>query len=79
MIPQIPYGSIGLGIALICIGLAFSEAEYRGRIIILSVAVLSFILPALFSSRALDFVCMIGRLVFGMGCYIYWKYKVAVP
>jgi len=60
-------------------GLAFSEAEDRGRIIILSVAVLSFILPALFSSHTLDFVCMIGRLVFGMGCYIYWKYKVAVP
>ena len=79
MIPQIPYGSIGLGIALICIGLAFYEAEATGRIVILSVLALSFILPALFSSNTLDFVCMIGRLVLGMVCFVYWKYKVAVP
>jgi hypothetical protein len=59
--------------------MAFSEAEDRGRIIILSVLALSFILPALFSSHTLDFVCMIGRLVLGMVCFVYWKYKVAVP
>jgi len=76
LIPQIPYGTIGLGIALIFMGMAFSEADPTGRIVILSVLVLSFLLPALFSSRLLEVVCRIGRLFFGAGCYIYWKYKV---
>ncbi len=77
MIPQIPYGGIGLGIALIFIGLAFYEAEATGRIIILCVLALSFILPAIASSYALGVVCQIGRLVFGACCYVYWKYRVA--
>ena len=78
MIPQIPYGTIGLGIALIFIGLAFHEAETTGRIVILSVLALSFILPALISSYALEVVCRIGRLVFGACCYVYWKYRVTM-
>ncbi|MCJ7587356.1 MAG: hypothetical protein MUQ00_05565 [Candidatus Aminicenantes bacterium] len=79
MIPQIPYSSIGLGIALIFIGLAFYEAEATGRIVILSAFALSFILPALFSSYVLSVVCRIGRLVLGIICFVYWKYKVAGP
>ena len=75
---RIPYDEIGLGIALICIGMAFAEAEARGRILLVSLLVLSFLLPALITSSGLDLVCRIGRLVLGMICFIYWKYKAAV-
>jgi hypothetical protein len=77
-IPQIPYGAIGLVVALVFMALAFQEAEAGGRVVILAVLILSFLLPALFSSRTLELVCRIGRLLFGAGCYIYWKYKAAV-
>ena len=76
MIPQIPYGVIGLGIALTFIGLAFSEAEATGRVVILSVVVLSFVLPAIFPSYALSVICRVGRMIFGAFCFVYWRYKV---
>jgi hypothetical protein len=76
---QIPYDAIGLGIALVFMALAFIESELTGRIVILGVLLISFILPAVFPSFVLSVICRIGRLLFGAGCFIYWRYRNAVP
>lgn len=72
-IPQIPYGAIGTGLAIILIVLAFLRAGNTGRIIILALVSLTFLLPALFSSMAVGLICSVGRILIGIGCYIYLK------
>lgn len=74
----IPYGSIGTGVAIILIALAIYEAEIKGRIIILVLALLTFLLPVLFRTAVLNLICYIARLLLGIGCYIYLKWQNAI-
>jgi hypothetical protein len=69
----IPYGLIGDIIAGAIAIFAFSMAETKGRIIIATVMVSLFILPALFLIQALSIICYAGRIFFGIGCLLYIK------
>jgi energy-coupling factor transporter transmembrane protein EcfT len=75
---QIPYDEIGLVIALAFMVMAFRESGLAGRIVIAGVLLMSFVLPAVFPSMALSVICKIGRLLFGAGCFIFWRYRNAV-
>lgn len=70
----IPYEAIGTIVAIVLIVLAFYHADIKGRIIILSLSSLTFVLPRLFPSPTLHVVCWAARLFIGMGSYIYLKY-----
>jgi hypothetical protein len=72
-IPLIPYGAIGTGLAIILIIMAFFRAGSTGRIIILALVSLTFLLPTLLSSMAVGLICYVGRILIGIGCYIYLK------
>jgi hypothetical protein len=76
---QIPYDAIGLGIAVIFMVLAFLISELTGRIVIIGFLLISFILPAIFPSLTMSVICSVGRLLFGAGCFIFWRYRSAVP
>jgi hypothetical protein len=76
---QIPYDAIGLGIAVIFMILAFLISELTGRIVIIGFLLISFILPAVFPSMVMSVICSVGRLLFGAGCFIFWRYRNAVP
>jgi hypothetical protein len=75
---QIPYDAIGLGIAVIFMVLAFLISELTGRIVIIGFLLISFILPAIFHSLTMSVICSVGRLLFGAGCFIFWRYRNAV-
>lgn len=74
----IPYDLIGTGIAIILIALAIYEADIKGRIIILALTLLTFLLPALLRKAVLNLICFIARLLIGIGCYIYLKWQNAI-
>jgi hypothetical protein len=76
---QIPYAAIGLIIALAFMALAFRESELTGRIAIIGFLLISFILPAIFHSLTMSVICSVGRLLFGAGCFIFWRYRSVVP
>jgi len=73
------YTGIGTGVALVLMAMAFHEAENRGRVIILSLAVLTFLLPALFPSSAIWLIFFIARILIGLGCYLYLRYQQNLP
>jgi hypothetical protein len=75
---QIPYGNIGTIVAIVLIVLAFFHADINGRIIILSLSGLTFLLPRLFPSPTLHVICWAARLFIGMGSYIYLKYIIVM-
>jgi len=54
---------------------AFVAAETKHRIILVTIMVLLFILPSLFQSPALGWVFYAGRVIFGIACYIYIKWR----
>jgi hypothetical protein len=75
----IPYGLIGEGIALLLSILAFIKAEDKGRILLVTLWGLSFLLPIIFPSVVIIYVCFFLRLAIGMGCYIFLKYHGYFP
>lgn len=78
-IPQIPYGLIGEGISLFLSILAFIEAEDKGRILLVSLWALSFILPMIFPSLISSRISFFLRLATGIGSYIYLRYHGHFP
>ncbi len=72
---QIPYGLIGEVIAGILSILAFIEAEEKGRILLIAVWALSFLLPVIFPSFIMRQVSPFLRLAIGIGCFVYLKYR----
>jgi hypothetical protein len=74
-IPQIPYALIGQGVALLLAILAFSEAEDKGRILLVGLWALSFLLPIVFPSLIMRQVNLFLRLAIGIGCFVYLRYK----
>jgi hypothetical protein len=72
---QIPYAEIGTGIALILVIWGILASEGMARLIILALALPLFLLPMFISSAAPRLICFVGRLLLGIGCYIYIKYQ----
>jgi hypothetical protein len=75
---QIPYAAIGLVIAIAFMVMAFRESGLKGRIVIAGFLIISFILPAIFPSMVISVICSVGRLLFGAGCFIFWRYRSVV-
>jgi hypothetical protein len=73
--PQIPYGLIGQGIALVLSILAFNEAGDRGKILLVALWALSFMLPLSFPSLIMGQIGPFLRLAIGIGCFVYLKYQ----
>jgi Ca2+/Na+ antiporter len=74
MIPQIPYSSIGIGIAVVFGVWAFVVAEtVKERAVIAGSAILILIIGAMFRSRTGQLVSLIGWIVYGIGCIIFLR------
>ena len=66
---------IGNVASVVLAGWAAYEAEGAGRLIIIALLVLTFLIPALWSASLVSLVCFIGRIVLGLGCFIYLKWQ----
>jgi hypothetical protein len=74
MVPQIPYAAIGIGIAVIFGVWAFIVAETtKERAVIAGIAILVFLVGAIFRSRAGQLIALIGWMLYGIGCIIYLR------
>ncbi|MCX6574344.1 MAG: hypothetical protein NTX99_10185 [Candidatus Aminicenantes bacterium] len=74
MVPQIPYTAIGIGISVIFGVWAFVVAEtVKERAVIAGLAILIFIIGAMFRSRTGQLVVLIGWVVYGIGCIIFLR------
>jgi hypothetical protein len=70
----IPYGAIGIGIAVIFGVWAFFVAEtVRARAIIASIPVLIFVIGSLLQSLAGQLISLFGWVIYGIGCIIYLR------
>ena len=73
---MIPYRLIGDIIVVAVFVIAFWTAETNGKIILITVMTLLFILPALFSFFAqFGILFFVGRVIFGLVCFLYIKWK----
>lgn len=77
----IPYQAIGIGLGFLLGIWAFIEADsVRGRIFVAATMAAIFFLPAVWRSAASSIISFICWIVFGLGCYIFLKYRgVGVP
>jgi len=72
----IPYQLIGMGIGFLLGVWAFILTEaVKGRVFIAIVMFSLFFLPLLWRSQSSSFVSFMGWIVFGLGCYIYIKWR----
>ena len=72
----IPYGMIAdIIIVGVCV-VAFWTAETAGKVIIVAIIGLLFFLPSIFSFFGqFGIFFFIGRIIFGIICFLYIKYK----
>jgi Ca2+/Na+ antiporter len=76
MVPQIPYSAIGIGIAVIFGVWAFIVAEApKERAVIAGIAILIFLVGAIFRSRIGQLIALIGWVLYGVGCIIYLRFS----
>lgn len=76
MIPQIPYGAIGIGIAVIFGTWAFVVAEtVKERAVIAGIAAVVFMIPVIFPSPAGHLISLVGWMIYGLGCIVYLRYN----
>jgi hypothetical protein len=68
---------IGNILAIVGAGAAFFEAETKGRIFILTLMALTFIIPKIWASLLISSICFVLRMVLAIGCYVYVKYQSA--
>jgi hypothetical protein len=74
MVPQIPYAAIGIGIAVIFGVWAFIVAETtKERAVIAGIAILVFLVGAIFRSRAGQLIALIGWVLYGIGCIVFLR------
>jgi hypothetical protein len=70
----IPYGAIGIGIAVIFGVWTFIIAEtVRARAILGGIPVLIFVIGGLLPSRAGQLITLFGWVLYGVGCIIYLR------
>ena len=76
MIPQIPYGAIGFGIALLVgIWAAILAETDKGRLFIIGIMIGLFILRFAWSGATARLAGSIGWTIFGIGAIIFIKWK----
>ena len=76
MVPQIPYGTIGFGVALLVgIWAAVIADSLRGRLFVVVTMVVLFLARHTLPGRAGQIVGTIGCTVFGVGAIIFIKIK----
>ncbi len=75
----IPYALIANVIAGFFIVRGFLAAEERGRIVIVVLAAATLIVPRLFASGTVGLFCFVARVLVGIGCAMYVKFKNAAP
>jgi len=68
-----PYELIANIIVSIIFIVAFITAETTGKIILATILALLFILPYLFPTREVELAGFVGKVIFGIGCYLYSK------
>lgn len=52
---------------------AFLKAEINLKIILAIILALLFLLPRIFHGSAIFWICYVGKIIFGIGCYLYFK------
>ncbi|HYA48160.1 MAG TPA: hypothetical protein VEG35_00555 [Burkholderiales bacterium] len=73
---MIPYAAIGIGIGIILGVWALVQAESaRGRILIVTLMVVIFFLPAVWRGSGGYLARFVAWIVFGIGCYIFIKLR----
>jgi hypothetical protein len=76
VIPQIPYGAIGFGIALLVgIWAAVLAETLKGRVFIIGAMLGLFLLRGVWPGRAGQLVGAIGWTIFGIGAIVFIKWK----
>lgn len=74
----IPYGAIGIGLGFLLGVWAFIEADtVKGRVFIAAIMLTIFFLPVVWQSAVANIVSLTGWVIFGLGCYIFLKYRGA--
>jgi hypothetical protein len=72
----IPYQAIGIGLGFLLGIWAFIEADStKGRVFLATAMAAIFFLPVLWRSAAASLISFICWIVFGLGCYIFLKYR----
>jgi hypothetical protein len=72
----IPYQAIGIGLGFLLGIWAFIEADSaKGRVFIAAAMAAIFFLPVLWRSPAGFMVSFVCWIVFGLGCYIFLKWR----
>ena len=66
-----PYPIIINFLVLIFFLLAFLSAEFKGKMIILGIAVVLFGLPTIVSLGSIAWAVYAGKVIFGLGCYLF--------
>jgi len=66
---------IGNVAAIVLACWAAYEADGSVRLIIMALLVLTFLIPALWSAALVSLICFVGRIVLGIGCFIYLKWQ----
>ena len=76
MVPQNPYAAIGIGIAVIFGVWAIVVAEtVKERAVIAGLAILIFLVGAMFRSRTGQLISLIGWVIYGIGCIIFLRFN----
>jgi hypothetical protein len=77
----IPYQAIGIGLGFLLGIWAFVEADsVGGRVFVGAAMAAIFFLPVVWRSAAAGIVSFVCWMIFGLGCYIFLKYRgVGVP
>jgi hypothetical protein len=68
-----PYQLLVNIIVFIIFIVAFITADTRGKIILGLIMASLFILPFMFPFRVIKWACLVGKAIFGIGCYFYIK------
>ncbi len=66
---------IGNVVSVALVGWAAYEAGGAVRLIMIALLVLTFLLPALWSSSIISLVCFVGRMGLGLVGFIYLKWQ----
>jgi len=66
-----PYPIIINFLVLVFFLLAFLSAEFKGKLILLGIAVLLFGLPAIVSFGSVAWMIYAAKVLFGLGCYLF--------
>ena len=70
---NIVWGFVGTVLALAPVIMAFRECGRRGKIFLVVIVIISFILPPVFKGRTVPALCFAGRLILGIACLFYLK------